>query len=315
MAERSRSRPGEERHKPCEAVEKSYTCRDKTGLRGANPVRSSAAFNETGSPSPGARERTGHMVDNDQTTDDASPAAPAAPRRGPGHRGADMRDTVAEMAERAQLISQEAGSKVSSAMKDVISAAAGLAGFAIESARDLVQYMVRRGQMTQEEADKLIREAEDAHSKKPASEKARPTASKIAAEKAAIEKAARDAAAAVAAANAPPQRPGAFSLRTGGPRPVAKPAPAPAAAPAPAPPAAPAAKAAAGKPAAKAASKPAVKPAAKSAAKAPAKAASKAPSKGSASKPTAKGSSAKAGAKSAPKSAAKPAKPPVRKKK
>jgi hypothetical protein len=60
-----------------------------------------------------------------------------------------MRDTVAEMAERAQLISQEAGSKVSAAMKDVISAAAGLAGFAIESARDLVQYMVRRGQMTQ----------------------------------------------------------------------------------------------------------------------------------------------------------------------
>ena len=85
------------------------------------------------------------MVDKDETTEEM-PAAPAvpAPRRGPGHRGADMRDTVAEMAERAQLISQEAGSKVSSAMKDVISAAAGLAGFAIESARDLVQYMVRR---------------------------------------------------------------------------------------------------------------------------------------------------------------------------
>src|SRR5512138_1938520 len=106
------------------------------------------------------------MVDNEQTTDEESPAAPAAPRRGPGHRGADMRDTVAEMAERAQLISQEAGSKVSSAMKDVISAAAGLAGFAVESARDLVQYMVRRGQMTQDEADKLIREAEEAHGKR-----------------------------------------------------------------------------------------------------------------------------------------------------
>src|SRR5215210_8902578 len=125
-----------------------------------------------GAPSPGARERNGHMVDNDQTTDEASPAAPAAPRRGPGHRGADMRDTVAEMAERAQLISQEAGSKVSSAMKDVISAAAGLAGFAIESARDLVQYMVRRGQMTQEEADKLIREAEEAQSKRGGSPRA-----------------------------------------------------------------------------------------------------------------------------------------------
>src|SRR3982751_4598175 len=189
-----------------------------------------------GAPPPAHRNGTG-MVDNDSTTDEAGSAPPAAaPRRGPGHRGADMRDTVAEMAERAQLISQEAGSKVSSAMKDVISAAAGLAGFAIESARDLVQYMVRRGQMTQEEADKLIREAEEAHSKKPASEKARPTASKVAAEKAAIDKAARDAANAAAAAIAPPQRPGAFSLRTGGPRPAVKP-PAPPAAPPPPPPA------------------------------------------------------------------------------
>ena len=67
-----------------------------------------------------------------------------------------MRDTVAELAERAQLISQEAGTKVSTAMRDVISAAAGIAGFAIESARDLVQYMVRRGQMTPEEAKRLL---------------------------------------------------------------------------------------------------------------------------------------------------------------
>ena len=37
---------------------------------------------------------------------------------------------------------------------------------AVESARDLVNYMVRRGQMTQEEADKLIREAEEASSKR-----------------------------------------------------------------------------------------------------------------------------------------------------
>jgi polyhydroxyalkanoate synthesis regulator phasin len=242
------------------------------------------------------------MVDNEQTTEEGTAPAPPAPRRGPGHRGADMRDTVAEMAERAQLISQEAGSKVSSAMKDVISAAAGLAGFAIESARDLVQYMVRRGQMTQEEADRLIREAEDAHSKKPASERARPTASKIAAEKAAVEKAARDAAAAAAAANAPPQRPGAFSLRTGGPRPAAK-APA---APAPAP--APAAKAAPAKPAAKAPAKAAAKPPAK----APAKAAAKA-TKGAASKPAKPSSSAKAGAKAA-KSSGKAAKAPAKKK-
>jgi len=93
-------------------------------------------------------------------------AATTPPRRSPGHRGQDVRDTVAEMAARAHEISLEAGSKMAAAMKDVINAAAGLTGFAIESARDLVQYMVRRGQMTQDEADKLIREAEEAHGKR-----------------------------------------------------------------------------------------------------------------------------------------------------
>ncbi|MBI3567512.1 MAG: hypothetical protein HY084_04820 [Gemmatimonadetes bacterium] len=95
------------------------------------------------------------------------PAAGAPPvRRHPGHRGADVRDTVAEMTAKAHEISLEAGSKMAAAMKEVINAAAGLTAFAIESARDLVQYMVRRGQMTQDEADKLIREAEDAWARK-----------------------------------------------------------------------------------------------------------------------------------------------------
>lgn len=78
-----------------------------------------------------------------------------------------MRDAVAEMAARAHEISLEAGSKMASAMKDVINAAAGLTAFAIESARELVQYMVRRGQMTQDEADKLMRDVESAHGTKP----------------------------------------------------------------------------------------------------------------------------------------------------
>src|SRR5437868_13524211 len=100
----------------------------------------------------------------------ATPTVPPPPKRSPGHRGADVKDTVAEMAARAQEISMEAGSKMAAAMKDVIGAAAGLTGFVIESARDLLQYMVRRGQMTQEEADKLMREVEASHAKrKPAS--------------------------------------------------------------------------------------------------------------------------------------------------
>src|SRR6202161_2597456 len=84
------------------------------------------------------------------------PPAPVAPKRHPGHRGADVRDTVAEMAAKAHEISMEAGSKMAAAMKEVIGAAAGLSIFTLESARDLVQYMVRRGQMTQDEADRLI---------------------------------------------------------------------------------------------------------------------------------------------------------------
>jgi polyhydroxyalkanoate synthesis regulator phasin len=107
------------------------------------------------------------MVDKPVVAD-SKPAAPPAtppgvPRRGPGHRGQDVRDTVAEMAARAQEISLEAGSKMSAAMKDIIGAAAGLSDFVVESARDLLQYMVRRGQMTQDEADKLILEVEAAH--------------------------------------------------------------------------------------------------------------------------------------------------------
>src|SRR5436190_13395332 len=109
----------------------------------------------------------------DKTPVAAKPAAAAVTttgttppvRRHPGHRGADVRDTVAEMAAKAQEISMEAGSKMAAAMKDVINAAAGIAGFSMESARDLVQFMVRRSQMTQDEADKLLVAADEASSK------------------------------------------------------------------------------------------------------------------------------------------------------
>src|SRR3954470_7503199 len=95
------------------------------------------------------------------------PGAPVVPpKRSPGHRGADVKDTVAEMAAKAHEISLEAGSKMAAAMKDVIGAAAGLTGLVLESARDLLQYMVRRGQMTQDEADKLMREVEASHAKR-----------------------------------------------------------------------------------------------------------------------------------------------------
>ncbi|MDP9278445.1 MAG: hypothetical protein M3P00_03420 [Gemmatimonadota bacterium] len=114
------------------------------------------------------------MSDREKLAGVATPTAPAPaivtppipPKRSPGHRGADVKDTVAEMAAKAHEISLEAGSKMAAAMKDVVGAAAGLTGFVVESARDLLQYMVRRGQMTQDEADKLMREVEASHSKR-----------------------------------------------------------------------------------------------------------------------------------------------------
>ena len=145
-------------------------------------------------------------------------APPVPPRRSPGHRGQDVRDTVAEMTAKAQEISLEAGSKMAAAMKDVIGAAAGLTGFVAESARDLVQYMVRRGQMTQEEADKLIRDVEEHHGKRKASGAARASApAKSAAHKPAAKKApahkakpaAKKPAAKKAAKKAPPKKPAA----------------------------------------------------------------------------------------------------------
>lgn len=106
------------------------------------------------------KSATPEVTPEEPATPPATPVVP--PKRSPGHRGADVKDTVAEMTAKAHEISLEAGSKMAAAMKDVINAAAGITGFVLESARDLVQYMVRRGQMTQEEADKLIRQAEEA---------------------------------------------------------------------------------------------------------------------------------------------------------
>ncbi len=114
------------------------------------------------------------MPDKEKPAAVATPTAPAPalatppipPKRSPGHRGADVKDTVAEMAAKAHEISLEAGSKMAAAMKDVVGAAAGLTGLVLESARDLLQYMVRRGQMTQDEADKLMREVEASHAKR-----------------------------------------------------------------------------------------------------------------------------------------------------
>lgn len=178
---------------------------------------------------------------------DAAPVAPPPPKRGPGHRGQDIRDTVAEMAAKAHEISLEAGSKMASAMRDVVGAAAGISAFAIESARDLVNYMVRRGQMSQEEATKLLREVEEAHGKRP-----KP-----------VEK--PEAKAPAKTKEAAPAKPAVKPAAAAAPAKVSKPAEKVVEKPAAKPPVA---KAAPAKPAAKAPAKPVAKAVAKPAAKA-----------------------------------------------
>lgn len=100
--------------------------------------------------------------DEMQGDDDVSSSSPS-PKRGPGHRAADARDTAAEMAQRAHEISLEAGSRMAGAMRDVVGAAAGLNEVVLDSVRSLITYMVRRGQMSQDEADTLVGQVEAAY--------------------------------------------------------------------------------------------------------------------------------------------------------
>lgn len=205
------------------------------------------------------------MVDKPQNSEtpaggEATPAPAPAPRRGMGHRGTDIRDTVAEMTERAQQLSLEAGSKIAGAMREVIYAAAGIAGFTVESARDLVQYMVRRGQISADEGERLLREAEEGAARGGRTVAA--PAAPAAAEKPAAPAPAAPKAPAAAPARAPEVEKPAEKAAPARSAPAAKKAaPKVAARPEAKKPAAKAAKAPA-KPAAKSASKPAAKKAA-----------------------------------------------------
>jgi len=112
----------------------------------------------------------------DATSDDPAPTrATRSPRpgaaRGKNVRGEPPRESgrglpkpaaVAKIAVRAQAIRAEAGSKFTGAMRELVYAAAGLTGFAVETARDVVQFLVRGGQMAQDEGERLLREAEAA---------------------------------------------------------------------------------------------------------------------------------------------------------
>jgi hypothetical protein len=99
----------------------------------------------------------------------AEATLPAAPiKRSPGHRGTDIRDTVAEMTARANEIQFEAGSKMANALRNIVRAAIADTELSLESTRDVVDYFRRRALMTTEDAQGLLDEvAEYASKRKP----------------------------------------------------------------------------------------------------------------------------------------------------
>ncbi len=96
-------------------------------------------------------------------------AAPVVPvKRSPGHRGTDIRDTVAEMTARANEIQFEAGSKMANALRNIVRAAIADTELSPESTRDVVDYFRRRALMSTEDAQALLDEvAEYASKRKP----------------------------------------------------------------------------------------------------------------------------------------------------
>lgn len=112
---------------------------------------------------------------------------PAAPiKRSPGHRGTDIRDTVAEMTARANEIQFEAGSKMANALRNIVRAAIADTELSLESTRDVVDYFRRRALMSTEDAQGLLDEVgEYAAKRKPAEvpvvkgAAGKPTASKV----------------------------------------------------------------------------------------------------------------------------------------
>jgi hypothetical protein len=237
-------------------------------------------------------------------------AVPAAPvKRSPGHRGTDIRDTVAEMTARANEIQFEAGSKMANALRNIVRAAIADTELSLESTRDVVDYFRRRALMSTEDAQGLLDEvAEYASKRKPVE----PPPSKAPAGKPNAAKV-TPLASLAERLSLPAAPEGNVGRPTAGPPTISSPAPAPVKvappSPIPEPAVIPLAKTSVAKAAPKAEAKPAAKaekaaaPAAKAAA--PAKAAAAPAAKTAAKAPAAKAPAAKTAAKAPAKTAAK----------
>ena len=243
-------------------------------------------------------------------TEVAAVPAAAPVKRSPGHRGTDIRDTVAEMTARANEIQFEAGSKMANALKNIVRAAIADTELSLESTRDVVDYFRRRALMSTEDAQGLLDEvAEYASKRKPVepppgkAPAGKPNAAKVTPLASLAER-----------LSLPPAPEGNVGRPTAGPPTISSPAPAPVKvappSPIPEPAVIPLAKTSVAKAAPKVEAKPAPKvekvaaaPAPKAAAPAPKAAAPAA--KSAAKAPAAKAPAAKTAAKAPAKTAAK----------
>jgi chemotaxis protein histidine kinase CheA len=102
------------------------------------------------------------------TAEAVTPAAP--PKRSPGHRGTDIKDTIAEMTARANEITLEAGSKMANALRNILRSALGTDELSVDATRDVVDYFRRRHLMSADDAQALLDEVAEAAGKKKGAE-------------------------------------------------------------------------------------------------------------------------------------------------
>jgi len=98
----------------------------------------------------------------------AAPALLAQPQRRGEAGHAESRDSLNELLERSRAIARQAATTLVTAFKEVMADPAVAGGFAVESARDLVQYLLRRGELSPADAERLLKVAESSAQRSPA---------------------------------------------------------------------------------------------------------------------------------------------------
>jgi hypothetical protein len=96
------------------------------------------------------------MARRSRSTPDAAPEG-AGPD--PEVTPETLAEQAAALAERGRAIEADSRGRFTAALRELVVSAAGFTGFAVETVRDVVQFLVRRGQIPPAEGERLLREA------------------------------------------------------------------------------------------------------------------------------------------------------------